>query len=104
MKKAKPVKIYKDESRLFYIALTTCFCVVALYMYFLSESVVHVVMRKEVDAGIRDLNSKIGTLEAEYIERQHSVSNDIATRDGYVEPSTKIFIEKAGEKLVLSTQ
>lgn len=101
MKKVSTTKIYADESRLFYIAVFSCVAVLLAYMYFLSTSIVHVVMRKEVDSQISDLRSKVSQLEASYIEKQHMVSNEIATRQGYVVTDKKIFIDKAGDTLVL---
>lgn len=71
-------------------------------MYFVSASIVHVVMRKEVDAQIAQLNSSVSQLEAEYIERQHEVSNDFATQQGFVAVEKKIFIDRTTDTLVLS--
>jgi hypothetical protein len=76
--------------------------VVAAYMYFLSLSVVHVVMRQEVDSDIRELNTMVSELEASYIEKQHAVSSDIATMKGFVMAERKVFIDKGGDTLVLS--
>jgi hypothetical protein len=101
MRKPKQTAVYTEESRLFYVAVLSCIIVLGAYMYFLSTSIVHVVMRKEVDTQISDLGSKISKLESVYIERQHAVSNDIAVRQGYVEAENKIFIDKSGDTLVL---
>ncbi len=101
MKKAKTVTVYKDESRLFYIAVFTCVFSMVAYMYFVSTSVAYVVMRKEVDTNIVETYSKLSGLEAAYIERQHAVSNDIATRAGYVAAPNKVFVERGGDTLVL---
>jgi hypothetical protein len=102
MKKRKYTAAYGDESRLFYVALLSCFLVVSAYMYFVSLSVVNVVMRKEVDGEIRELTTGVGELEAEYIEKQHAVSGNIATAKGFVTAEKKIFIDKAVDTLVLS--
>jgi hypothetical protein len=71
-------------------------------MYFLSASVVHVVMRKEIDKEIATLSSDISELEERYIEVQHSVSQDIATFHGFTETEDKIFITR-GTTLTLSS-
>ena len=60
-----------------------------------SASISDVVMRKEVDSQISTLTAAISQMEAEYIEMQHAVSNDIATHKGYVAVSSKIFIDKS---------
>ncbi len=102
MRKYKETAIYKDESRLFYIACSLCVTVIATYMYFVSTSIVHVVMRKEIDQELLGLGTTVGQLESQYIEMQHMISNDIATRKGFVLADTKIFIDKTEGTLVLS--
>lgn len=94
-------RAYGEESRIFYVALFALILVVSSYMYFVSLSVVNVVMRKEVDAEIRNLTTAVGELEAQYIERQHAVSSDIAEMKGFVVAEHKIFIDKAADTLVL---
>ncbi len=101
MNKYHYISAYKDESRLFYFALSAFFVVFLSYMYFLSSSVMNVVMRMEVDREIATLGTNVGRLEAEYIEMQHSVSSDIATLQGYVVLDKKVFIDKAEDTLVL---
>ncbi len=73
------------------------------YMYFLSLSVVHVVMRKEATQTISHLRSEIANLEAEYIEAKHQISARVATLDGYNNNQDKIFINKTEKSLVLQT-
>ncbi len=95
MKKAARTIVYKDESRLFYGAVLILFSVFFMYVYFVSASISDVVMRKEIDSQIATLTASISQMEAEYIELQHSVSNDIATHKGYVAVTSKIFIDKS---------
>jgi hypothetical protein len=102
MRKHSRTTAYRDESRLFYSALTALMVVICLYIYFVSSSVASVVMRKEADANISELSTKVSELEAEYIEKQHSVSNDIAVQKGFVAADAKIFIDTTGDTLVLS--
>lgn len=75
---------------------------VGLYVYFLSASVVHVVVRQEYQQTIKDLSSDIGQLETEYILAQHKLSADVANLEGYVVSEEKIFIDKTANSLVLS--
>ncbi len=83
-------------------AFTLVLVLMGLYMYFVSASVVHVVIRQEVQQEINRLNSEISQLEAAYIEVQHSVSAEIASLDGYQETQAKIFIDRIDDTLVLS--
>lgn len=77
---------------------------VVAYMYFLSLSVVHVVMRKEVLQETNRLRSEIAFLETSYIEAHHTISSRVATADGFTEIRDKIFISATpGASLVLRT-
>ena len=102
MKKRAQTSIYKEESRLFYFALTTCMLVVCGYMYFVSMSVVQVVMRKEIDNQIAIVSTQISQLEERYIEKQHNLSVAIATQQGFVTTEKKIFVDKTKATFVLS--
>lgn len=75
----------------------------ALYVYFISASVVHVVMRTEISQEITKIASEISELEGEYIEAQHRVSSDIASLQGYTQTQSKVFIDRTPSSLVLST-
>lgn len=102
MKKQKTITAYKQESRLFYMAFISCISVFCAYMYFVSASIVHVVMRKEVDTQIAQLSTHVSELESKYIDIQHSVSSDIASQKGFVTVDKKIFIDKTVDTLVVS--
>lgn len=91
-------------SKLQYAIAGTSFLIVALccaYVYLLSATVVHVVMHKELRAQMNEVNSQIATLETEYIARQHAVSAEIATLDGFVATEHKVFIDRTPTSLVL---
>ncbi len=89
-----------------HLVTSICFAMlifgVLAYMYFLSLSVVHVVMRKEATAEIGKLRSEIAKLETSYIEAKHVISAKVATTDGYNQNQDKIFIHK-DTALVLRT-
>ncbi len=73
-------------------------CLVLLlvaYMYFLSASVVQVVLRKELQEKSRSLETDIAMLESTYLERQHTVSERIASVSNLSETSEKIFVTRA---------
>jgi hypothetical protein len=73
------------------------------YMYFLSLSVVHVVMRKEASSQISNLRSEIANLEADYIEAKHVISARVASAEGFNQTENKIFINRNEGSLVLRT-
>lgn len=91
------IHAYKDESRFFVVSLCVLAIALCSYAYFVSSSVMNVVMRKEVDQEITSLSSSLSNLEAQYIERQHMVSDSLAYERGYVAVSKKTFIPRGAE-------
>jgi len=76
----------------------------ALYMYFVTTSVVQVVMRQEINQEITKVKSQISALEVEYMALQYSISDEIALHEGYVAVDEKVYIERAPSTLTLSYQ
>lgn len=102
MNKAAVQKIHIEKILVVTLA-SVCVALFALYMYLVSASVLHVVMRTEVHQEIASISSEISELEGEYIQAQHRVSSDIASLQGYTHTSLKIFIDKTPSSLVLNT-
>jgi len=102
MRKHNNTKLYHEEKLRFFIALFILMLVFGAYIYFVSASVYHVVMRKEAGQEIAKASSHVSQLESEYIEAQHSVSSEIASQNGFEEAKNKIFIERTETSLVLS--
>lgn len=96
-KKSTNAVCYRYNISLFLLLLA----LVTLYVYLLSATVWHVVMQKEAAKQIHNLHSEIALLEAEYIDRQHHLTNAIAELDGYQPVANKIFIDKSDTNLVL---
>ena len=92
------------EKTLFAAISSLALLLFCLYIYFISASVVHVVIRTEIDQEITKIATEISELEGQYIEAQHKVSSDIASLQGYTQTGAKIFIDKTPASLVLSTQ
>ena len=91
------------EKAIFISCAVSCVSLFALYIYFVSASVVHVVMRTETGQQITKISSEISELEGKYIEAQHRVSSDIASLQGYQKTDAKIFINRSEGSLVLRT-
>lgn len=73
-------------------------------MYFVSVSVVHVVLQEEADHQATALRSDIAALEREYIDAQHVISSRIATEQGLVAASDKVFLSRERGSLVLAPE
>ncbi len=80
-----------------------CLSLFALYVYFVSASVVQVVMRTELKQEIGKISSEISQLESSYIKAQYKVSSDIASLQGFQKSSDKVFIDRGGDSLVLKS-
>jgi len=72
------------------------------YVYFISASVVHVVIRTETTQELKKVGSEIALLESRFIEAQNQVSVEIASLQGYTETSKKVFINRSAPAFVLS--
>ena len=95
-------KLYNDKRGFVVLAFASILLFV-LYIYFISASIVHVVIRTEISQDITMLSSEISSLESSYIEAQHKVSSDIATLQGYQVTPKKVFINRNPDSLVLRT-
>lgn len=82
--------------------LALCMVLFSLYIYFISASIVHVVIRTETNQEIKKVSSEISLLEGRFIAAQHKVSSDIASLQGYTVTSKKVFIDRTEPILVLS--
>lgn len=101
----KKEQVAKQQKDKLYVVSAFSFLIVlfGLYVYFVSASILHVVMQQELGRQVSAINAEISQLESEYIKAQHQLSADIASRDGYVDASDKIFIRRSEAKLVLSS-
>jgi len=66
-----------------------------VYLFFLNQSVVHVVMRTEVERSIADLQTEVAALEAELIAAQFHITERLAMLDEYQIDSAKVFITRS---------
>lgn len=98
------VQTDKLQKRLALTLSFSCLLLLALYIYFLSSSVTHVVMRTETVRATADLRSEVSVLESQYITAQHQVSATIASLEGYTKIDDKVFIDRSTPSLVLNTQ
>ncbi len=97
-------KLFQTQTKPIYFTIlgVVFFALVILYMYFLSMSVVHVVLRKEINRSVTETESQIATLEASYIESQHKVSDKIAALNTFTETDAKIFVSRGPNAPVLT--
>lgn len=74
------------------------------YLYFLNQSVIHVVLREEAERTMSDRNTEIANLEASLIEAQFTITERVASLDDYQTEHEKIFVTRGDASLVLQSQ
>jgi hypothetical protein len=104
MKKHKTATIKIPFFTLTSVLLFLLCALIVAYMYFVSMSIVHVVLRQEASHRSAVLVSEIAALESDYIEAQHAISNRLAALEAYYEERpSKIFVARGEPSLVLRT-
>lgn len=98
----KDTTIYSKERRLVFVSLSILFAMFVGYIFFVSASVVHVVVRKEIDQEIVKVNSRLSDLEVAYINAKDAVGAELVEARGFVYTGERIFINRAPTSLVLS--
>jgi hypothetical protein len=71
------------------------------YLYFLNQSVIHVVMREELEQSIHERQTTIAALEARLIEAQFTITERVAALDDYQTEPEKLFVMRGESNLVL---
>ena len=95
-------KTYNLERKLFYTALGSIMALSVAYVYFVSASVAHVVVRKELTQKITATQTHISDLETEYILAKDAVGEETALQKGFEKNEKKVFVTRARSNLVLS--
>jgi hypothetical protein len=76
------------------VLLLTLVAGIFVYMYLLTMSVVHVVIRKETTQTVQALETEIASLETKFMLAQHVVSTAIVENQGFTQTSEKIFVSR----------
>lgn len=77
--------------RTFNFLLFCCLTFILLYGYFVSASIVNVLVRKEIEQDITALHSHIGELEAAYLVQKNQITLSYAHAQGFSNISEKQF-------------
>lgn len=95
------VRLFNEKN--LFIGLVGLFvCLLGLYMYLVSATVMHVVLQTELKQQAKTVHSDISELDQRLIMAQHKVSSDIATLQGFTPITKKVFIDRTPDSLVLS--
>lgn len=94
----------KERQTITYGCLALLILTIVAYMYFLSMSVVEVVVRKDTLQDITRLRSDIAFLESSYIKANYEISQKVALTGEFAAVKDKTFIKKSADQgLVLRT-
>lgn len=91
---------YRSERLLLATLIALCLSLFALYFYFLSMSVIHVVISKEISESMNETQGMIADLESSYMQKQHDISFEMVERHGYIASEKKIFINRNTDSVV----
>jgi len=72
------------------------------YGYLIESSVKDIVERKDVEKEIALLNSKLGSLELDYVALRDTIGGETASNLGFVEAKNVAFIEKIDSNIKLT--
>lgn len=94
------------ERRIFFLELFILAALCVAYAYCVSASIVHVIVRKEIDRSIAEVSSDISRLEASFIQAKDVVTLEYAKEYGFTvyKPKKRYIAGKSSSDLVLVTQ
>lgn len=92
MSKVSRYKINNLEQKVFWVFSILILLSATMYMYFVSSSIVNVVLREETEMEIVKLHSMVGELESEYLRLENSITLKRAESMGFVKLSDKKFV------------
>jgi hypothetical protein len=103
MRKKTSIAAHFEEGRVFWSLVGFIVFLIGLYLYFVSASIVNVLMHEEMSLEISKTHSRISELEMKYVKEKDSVTMNLATNMGFVSVSEKHFVERsvAGKGLTI---
>ncbi len=72
------------------------------YAYFVNETVLNIVARKNIDSSMTALSSEVSEYEFEYMEYKNTITLDFANTYGFNESSRTTFISRAPQTTQLT--
>lgn len=97
---------YVLERRVFFLEIFILALLFGAYAYFVSASIVHVIVRKEIDRSIAEVGSDISRLESAFIQAKDVVTLEYAVLHGFTveDPEKHYIATKPSSDLVLVSQ
>lgn len=89
---AKQINIF--ERSMFATLVFVILILILLYGYFISKSIVNVVVREEISRDAIAIGSSISELEFKYIAHKNSINIEFAKSAGYKELANKSYVTR----------
>ena len=104
MRSTNITNIHTVGRKTFWVFLFVLLALISLYLYFVSASIVNVLIREEVEIEIAATNSLIGELENQYVSQRNNIDLAYAKSIGFVLIKDKQFVTRttlAGRSLTV---
>lgn len=92
--KTKVAQINKFEKRAFMALVFVIFILAGLYWYFISKSIINVIIREKLNSDIAAVNETISELETQYISHKNAIGIEFAKSAGFKNLTEKKFITR----------
>jgi len=89
---ARQINIF--EKRAFAMLVLAIFILVGFYGYFISKSIINVIVREEINGDVAAVNSTISELEAKYITHKDAIGIEFARSAGFKNLAEKKFVTR----------
>lgn len=92
--KTKTIQVNIFEKRAFAALVFIIFALIGFYGYFISKSIVNVIVREEIGKDAIAINSEISELESRYIALKDVINIEFAKQAGFENLSNKHFVTR----------
>lgn len=94
MKRKTAIATLSVQKRLFTVLLFSTIALIVLYGFFVSKSIVNVLIRGEVLNAMATIHSTTGDLESQYIVLKNAIDVEFAYTLGFTDIDEKIFVAR----------
>lgn len=92
--KTKTIQINIFEKRAFFLLVFVILTLISFYIYFISKSIINVIVREEISKDAVAVSSKIGELEFKYITHKNAINKEFAKQAGFEDIAEKKFVAR----------
>lgn len=78
-----------------------------LYGYFVSKSIINIIIREEIEQDLARVNAHMSSLEFDYIKKKNTINLELAYEMGFMDVQNKKFVTRKsllGKRLTVSDE